>query len=66
MPHATDTDYKHISLKPLAPTFAAEVTGVDFSLPVEKEVFQEIHRAIVDVCSLYGPKVLRIIQLVID
>lgn len=68
MPHATDTDtdtgYEYIQLKPLAPTFAAEVTGVDFSLPVEKEVFQEIHRAIVDVCSLYWRKVLRIMQLV--
>lgn len=52
MPHATDPDYKHIQLKQLAPTFAAEVTGVDFSRPVDKEVFEEIRRAIVDVGSL--------------
>lgn len=49
MPHATDTEYQHIGLKKLAPTFGAEVTGVNFSKPVEKEVFEEIHRAIVDV-----------------
>jgi alpha-ketoglutarate-dependent 2,4-dichlorophenoxyacetate dioxygenase len=52
MPHATETDYQHIQLKQLAPTFAAEVTGVDFSRPVEREVFDEIHRAIVDVCAM--------------
>jgi alpha-ketoglutarate-dependent taurine dioxygenase len=39
-----------VQLKKLAPTFGAEVTGVDFSEPVAKEVFDEIHRAIVDVC----------------
>jgi hypothetical protein len=54
MPHATDTDYHHIQIKKLAPTFCAEVTGVDFSKPVEKEVYDEIHRAIVDV-SQPGP-----------
>ena len=49
MPHATDTEYQHIELKELAPTFGAEVTGVDFSKPVKKEVFDEIHRAIINV-----------------
>ena len=49
MPHATDTEYHHIELKKLGPTFAAEVTGVDFSAPVEKEVFDEIYRAITNV-----------------
>jgi hypothetical protein len=48
MPHATNTEYRNIQVEKLAPTFAAEVTGVDFSKPVEKEVFDEIHRAIVD------------------
>ena len=49
MPHATDTEYQHIELKELSPTFGAEVTGVDFAQPVKKEVFDEIHRAIVNV-----------------
>ena len=49
MPHATSTEYQHIELKKLAPTFAAEVKGVDFSKPIEKDVFDEIHRSITDV-----------------
>lgn len=49
MPHATDTEYQYIELKQLAPTFAAEVSGVDFSKPVEKKVFDEIHKAITTV-----------------
>ena len=52
MPHATEPDYKHISVTQLAPTFAAEVSGVDFSKPVEDDVFQEILAAITQV-SLY-------------
>ncbi|KAK4938530.1 hypothetical protein LTR10_021062 [Elasticomyces elasticus] len=55
MPHATDTEYQHIQLRELAPTIGAEITGVDFSKPVEKEVFDEIHRAIVN----YGVLVFR-------
>ena len=52
MPHATSTDYQHIQLKKLGRTFVAEVTGVDFSEPVEKEVFEEVHRAIGEVSQL--------------
>ncbi|KEF59368.1 alpha-ketoglutarate-dependent 2,4-dichlorophenoxyacetate dioxygenase [Exophiala aquamarina CBS 119918] len=57
MPHATttDTEYKHIQVKQLGATFVAEVTGVDFSRPVEKEVFDEIYRAIV----AYGVLIFR-------
>ena len=51
MPHATDAEYNHIKVEQLAPTFAAQVTGVDFSKPIEKEVFDEILRAITDVCE---------------
>jgi len=52
MPHATtDTEYKHIQVRQLAPTFVAEVSGVDFSKPVEKVVFDEIYRAVVQVCG---------------
>ena len=54
MPHATNTEYHHIQLKKLAPTFAAEVSGVDFSEPIDKDVFDEIHRAIVDVSWVFG------------
>ena len=49
MPHATEPDYKHISVTQLAPTFAAEVSGVDFSKPVADDVFQEILAAITQV-----------------
>ena len=49
MPHATEPDYKHIKVTPLAETFAAEVSGVDFSKPVPNQVFQEILSAITKV-----------------
>jgi hypothetical protein len=49
MPHATDSEFDHIQVKQLAPTFGAEVTGIDFSKPVPPEVFAEIHRAITKV-----------------
>lgn len=44
--------YKHITIKELAPTFVAEIGGVDFSRPVEPEVFQEIKDALAKVLSL--------------
>lgn len=49
MPHATMSDFDHIQIKELAPTFGAEVLGVDFSKPVPPEVFAEVHRAITQV-----------------
>lgn len=49
MPHATEPSYKHINVTPLAATFAAEVSGVDFSKPVPDKIFQEILRAITKV-----------------
>lgn len=49
MPHATDSEFDHIQVKQLAPTFGAEVTGIDFSKPVPPEVFAEVHRAITKV-----------------
>lgn len=49
MPHATDTEYKLIQVTQLGPTFAAEVSGVDFSKPVPEDVFAEIYRAITKV-----------------
>jgi alpha-ketoglutarate-dependent 2,4-dichlorophenoxyacetate dioxygenase len=47
-----ETAYKHITVKELAPTFVAEVQGVDFSKPVESEVFTEIKDALAKVCLL--------------
>ena len=46
MPHATETEFDHVQVKQLAPTFGAEVTGIDFSKAVPPAVFAEIHRAI--------------------
>lgn len=49
MPHATDSDYTHITVTPLAPTFGAEIAGIDFSKPVNSETFAEIRKAIAKV-----------------
>ncbi len=49
MPHATDPEFRQIRIEKLAPTFGAEVTGIDFSKPVEPEVFQEVLEAITEV-----------------
>jgi len=40
-----ETDFKHISVKKLHPTFAAEIEGVDFTKPVPPDVFEEIRNA---------------------
>ncbi|KIW54971.1 hypothetical protein PV05_07291 [Exophiala xenobiotica] len=42
MPHATVPGYQHIQVTELGPTFGAEVSGIDFSKPVEPDVFKEI------------------------
>jgi alpha-ketoglutarate-dependent 2,4-dichlorophenoxyacetate dioxygenase len=52
MPHATVPEYQHIQVTELGPTFGAEVSGIDFSKPVEPEVFKEILDAQVKVCSI--------------
>jgi alpha-ketoglutarate-dependent 2,4-dichlorophenoxyacetate dioxygenase len=48
MPGLTQTSatFQHITVTELHPTFGAEVSGVDFSRPVEDDVFQEILAAI--------------------
>ncbi|KAJ5610227.1 hypothetical protein N7510_006946 [Penicillium lagena] len=51
----TDTTFSHISVRPLHPTFAAEVSGVDFTSTLSEEVFKEIHRAV----TKYGVVVFR-------
>ena len=50
MPHATDATFKLLSVTPLAPTFGAEISNVDFSRPVNDDEFQEIKKAIAKVC----------------
>ncbi|KAK5077543.1 hypothetical protein LTR70_009666 [Exophiala xenobiotica] len=55
MPHATDARYQHIQATPLAPTVGAEITGIDFSKPVDPEVFAEVKDAI----TKYGVLVFR-------
>ncbi|KAJ5676045.1 alpha-ketoglutarate-dependent 2-4-dichlorophenoxyacetate dioxygenase [Penicillium macrosclerotiorum] len=47
--------FEHITVTELHPTFGAEVSNVDFSRPIEDEVFQEIRAAIVK----YGVCVFR-------
>ncbi len=42
----TEPDFKHITVKELHPTFVAEIQGVDFSTPVDPEVFSEIKEAL--------------------
>jgi len=49
MPHATEPDYKYIHVTQLGKTFAAEVSGCDFSKPISPDIFAEIHRAITKV-----------------
>lgn len=44
--------FSFISVKELHPTFAAEISGVDFSLPLSDEVFREIFQAVTKVSSL--------------
>ncbi|OQE32784.1 hypothetical protein PENFLA_c001G04959 [Penicillium flavigenum] len=47
--------FSHISVKPLHPTFGAEISGVDFSSPLKDEVFKEIYQAV----TKYGVIVFR-------
>ena len=43
------TNFSHISVKPLHPTFTAEVSGVDFSSPIPDDVFSEVLAALTKV-----------------
>lgn len=46
---ANMTTFSHISVKPLHPTFGAEISGVDFSSPLTDEVFSDIYQAVAKV-----------------
>ncbi|KAF9885579.1 hypothetical protein FE257_012785 [Aspergillus nanangensis] len=52
---SANSPFTHIAVQELHPTFAAEVSGVDFSKPLSEEVFAEIHSAI----TKYGVLVFR-------
>lgn len=43
---ANMTTFSHITVKPLHPTFGAEISGVDFSSPLTDEVFNDIYQAV--------------------
>lgn len=47
------TDFHYIAIKQLHPSFGAEISGVEFSKPVTKEVFAEILAAIKKVGLTY-------------
>lgn len=52
MPGLTQpSSFEHITITELHPTFGAEISGIDFSRPVEEEVFQEILTAMSKVGS---------------
>ncbi|OCT44184.1 Alpha-ketoglutarate-dependent 2,4-dichlorophenoxyacetate dioxygenase [Cladophialophora carrionii] len=50
-----ETEFKTLKIKKLHPTFAAEIEGVDFSKPLEDDVFREILAA----SAKYGVIVFR-------
>ncbi|TVY73361.1 Alpha-ketoglutarate-dependent 2,4-dichlorophenoxyacetate dioxygenase [Lachnellula suecica] len=55
MPSVLELEPKSMSVKPLHPTFGAEICGIDFSKPIADDVFQDIRRA----SAKYGVLVLR-------
>lgn len=48
-----EPQFKHITVKEIGPTFAAEVEGVDFSHEIPQEVFDEIVAAITKVIAFF-------------
>ena len=45
-------NFKHLQIKELHPTFAAEVSGVDFTNPIPNDVFDEILAASAKVVTI--------------
>jgi alpha-ketoglutarate-dependent 2,4-dichlorophenoxyacetate dioxygenase len=45
--------FHHISVKPLHPTFGAEVSGVDISVPLAGEIWSEILLAVTKVSTAF-------------
>jgi alpha-ketoglutarate-dependent 2,4-dichlorophenoxyacetate dioxygenase len=46
-----EPQFKHITIKEIGPTFAAEVEGVDFSQDIPQEIFNIILAAITKVST---------------
>lgn len=42
--------FAHISVKPLHPTFAAEISGIDFKSPLSDDTFKEVYQAVTKAC----------------
>lgn len=40
--------FRHLGVRPLAPTIGAEVTGVDLAEPLAADVFAEVHRCLLE------------------
>ena len=40
--------YQKIRIDPLSPIIGAEVSGVDISKPLDKDVLEEVNRALLD------------------
>ena len=40
--------YQKIGVDPLSPIIGAEVSGVDISKPLDKDVLEEVNRALLD------------------
>lgn len=48
--------FAHISVKPLHPTFAAEISGIDFKSPLSDDTFKEVYQAVTKAClQLFSP-----------
>jgi alpha-ketoglutarate-dependent taurine dioxygenase len=45
--------FHHISVKPLHPTFGAEISGVDISVPLAGEIWSEIRQAVTKVSTAF-------------
>lgn len=45
--------FHHISVKPLHPTFGAEISGVDISVPLAGEIWSEIWQAVTKVPTAF-------------
>lgn len=53
MSAAPETAYKRITVTPIAGSLGAEIGGVDCSKPLDKETFDEVHRAFLENIVIY-------------
>ncbi|KAK3714326.1 hypothetical protein LTR37_007912 [Vermiconidia calcicola] len=58
-PNGTNAEHGHITIKKLHATFGAEVSGVDFSRPLDDETLAEIRAAAAKDFAQYGVLVFR-------